>query len=447
MLTDLNWLAPGEVFPPAQEKERLSEYRLNEELWEARLPREWKTAFQALSRKLGKTETSLDTIFGYQQLISKKTADLVCGEPPTVETEQDTDKIVRFLEQQDMFTKLYEAFIDISRFGNAVLKLRGSTVSTASPMNWFPVSDKTDLKTIAHHVIAYPCTPDAEGKMTQLYAEIHQKGSMTSRLYSFGSGRIGSLIEEKTVSTDLDDFAVIPLTNITSSSSIFGLSDYTVINTIVKKLMWRFSCIDNVLDKHAEPSMSGPRSAMTWDEKYGVWYIDLGKYFARDTADSPDLHYVTWDGDLESSFKEAEMLFNQLYILSEMGQAFADAGGGDSSGTALKLRLVSPRVKAARLTRLNDSRIRRLICMLCKLGGISVDYDTLKLHWNEGLPRDEQEEAQTHAVLVQNKLMSAFASMKARGLTDAQIQAEQEQIELEQSANEPIHLGVIDNGS
>ena len=236
------------------------------------------------------------------------------------------------------------------------------------------------------------------------------------------------------------------LTNVTSSSSIFGLSDYTIINSLVEKLIWRFSCIDNVLDKHAEPSMSGPQSAMTYDEKRGIWYLDLGKYFARADSSSPDLHYVTWDGNLESSFKEAEMLLNQLYILSEMGQAFADAGGADSSGTALKLRLVSPRIKAARLAKLNNSRVKNIICTLCKLNNINIDYDSLILHWNDGLPQDESEQAQIHTQLVSGGLMSAYSSMKKRGLTDEQVEAELEQIRREQSEQKPIDLGVINYG-
>lgn len=350
------------------------------------------------------------------------------------------------LAQMGFFTKLYEAFIDVSRFGNAVLKHINKTVTAVSPMHWFPICDKSDLKTISQHVIAYPVEPDSNGTMTKLYVEIHDIGFITERLYSLNNSLIGGLISEKRHNTELDDFAVQILTNVTSSSSLFGISDYKIINSLVEKLIWRFSCIDNVLDKHAEPSMSGPSSAMEYDEHFGKYFLNLGKYFARDTSDSPDLRYVTWDGNLESSFKECEMLFNQLYILSEMGQAFADAGGKDSSGTALKLRLVSTRVKASRLAKLNDSKIKLIICTLCKLNGVSLDYDKLTLHWNDGLPQDDAELIQILSVAVQNKIMSQYAAMKLRGLSDAEVEAEIEQIAQEQASAQPVQLGVIDNG-
>ncbi len=447
MLIDLSWLENGTAFPPVQEKKRLDKYRKNELLFDTEIPPEWSASFSAIARKLGKKQSEIDTIFNYQHLISKKTADFVCGEPPTIETEQNTDNIMLKLVRIGFFTTLYEAFIDISRFGNAVLKHRGKTISAVSPMHWFPICDKSDLKTTVQHVIAYPIEPDSNGTMTKLYVEIHDIGFITERFYSLNSGLIGGLITEKRHSTGLDDFAVQILTNVTSSSSLFGISDYRIINSIVEKLIWRFSCIDNVLDKHSEPSMSGPSSALEYDKHLGKYFLNLGKYFARDDSASPDLQYITWDGNLESSFKECEMLFNQLYILSEMGQAFADAGGKDSSGTALKLRLISPRVKAARLAKLNDSKIKLIICTLCELNGISLDYDKLTLHWNDGLPQDEAELIQILSMAVQSGIMSRFSALKLRGLSDEDVKAELEQIAEEQAYAQPLQLGVIDNGT
>ena len=282
--------------------------------------------------------------------------------------------------------------------------------------------------------------------MRKLYTEIHTPGMIVTRINAFNQQGIGGLIEEKAEQTGLEDFAVQVLTNVTCSSDLFGVSDYSEINNLIDRLIWRFSCIDNVLDKHSAPTMSGPSDALEHDEKFGTSFLNLGKYFARDTNDSPDLHYITWDGNLDSSFKEAEMLFNQLYILSEMGQAFADAGGADSSGTALKLRLVSPRVKAARLVKLNNARVKRMICTLCQLNGINVDYDGLTLHWNDGLPVDETEQINNLTIATGGKaIMSRYSALKQRGLTDSQVEAEIDQIQAEDAAMQPLQLGVIGN--
>lgn len=449
MLTNLDWLSYGAEYPPKPERDRLERYRLNEQLFLSNHPQAWKDDFNELARRLHKKASEVETIFNYQQLLSKKTADFVCGQPPTIETEQNTDNIVCLLNRQKWNVLLYEAFIDVSRYGNAVIKLKGKSMAAVSPSFWFPVVSPTDLKEITHHVIAYPTEPDKDGRMTKLYAEIHEPGKITIRLYSLSAeNKIGALLEEKTESLSFEDFAVHILANVTHSGSIFGIDDYAIVNSLTRKLMWRLHCIDNILDKHSEPSMSGPQSALSYDEKFKRYFLDLGKYFTRNSNDDPDLKYITWDGNLTGAFEEAELLFKQIYVLSEMGQAFTegDDSGAASSGTALKLRLVSPRVKAARLVGINESTVKTLICLLAQINGIVLDYEKLTLHWSDGLPVDETEQLQNLYTATGGKaIMSQYAAMKRMGLSDSEVEAELQQIADENAASAPIQLTAIDS--
>jgi len=326
-------------------------------------------------------------------------------------------------------------------------------LTAASPKYWFPIVDYSDLKTIKQHVIAYPTTPDDKGNMTELYVEIHDIGRIEQRRYKFDGSKneIGKLIEEpKVQQTGLADYAVQILTNVTHSGSVYGIDDYAIINSIVSKLMWRLHCIDRVLDKHSDPSMSGPESALSYDQRTGLYYIDLGNYFKRRSNDDPDLKYITWDGNLESSFKEIDTLLNQLYILTEMGQAFMEGGGGGnaSSGTALKLRMVSPRVKASRIKTLNDAAVKQIIVLLAQVNGMTLNYDTLTITWNDGLPNDEVEETNRLVTATGGKpIMSQYSALKARGLSDAEVEAELEQMAEERSASMPLMLQTIDGNT
>ena len=235
------------------------------------------------------------------------------------------------------------------------------------------------------------------------------------------------------------------LTNITHSGSVFGLDDYAIVNSLIKKIMWRLHCADTILDKHSEPSVSGPSSALERDEQTGRYFVPLGNYFQRRSKDDPDLAYVTWDGNLESNFKELEFLVNQLYILTEMGQAFADAGGGDSSGTALKLRMVSPRVKAMRIANLNAGTVKLIVAELARLNNISINYDTLNIAWKDGLPQDDVEETDRLVSATGNKpIMSQYSALKVRGLSDKEVDAELEQMQKEAAAAAPPALGLTD---
>ncbi|MDE7280373.1 MAG: phage portal protein [Ruminiclostridium sp.] len=452
MLTNLNWLKSGAEFPPVSEKERIETYKENAKLFRTKHSEVYKEFFEELTRRLHLDKADkIRTILNYHQLLSKKTADFVCSEPPTLETEDDTDELIRRLEKTQWAKKLYEGIIDISRYGNAVFKFIGQRVSVVDPKNWFPIVDPADLKEIVGHVIAYPTETDTEGKPTQLYVEIHDIGRIETRLYQFDSdkGVIGALISSKNnLSSIPDDFAVQILSNVTESGSIYGIDDYSAINSLISSIMWRIQRIDTVLNKHSEPSVSGPSSALTWDEHFQRYYLDFGKFYARDNSTDPDVKYITWDGNLTSAFQEIEMLMDQLYIISEMGQAFAlgKDGGGESSGTALKLRLISPRIKAARIVANNDAAVKRIISIFAELNGIKLNYDNLQLHWKDGIPVDEREQIETLQIATGGKpVMSQYSAMKQRGLSDKDVETELEQLADEAAAVSPVALTAVDS--
>ena len=454
MLTNLSWLEPGQTFPPLAEKERLDAYKQNEKLFLTKHSEVWKSSFDKLASLYRKRGLDVETVLNYHQLLSKKTADFVCSEPPVIEFDGEAgNELETLLNSQSFFSLLYEAIIDVSRFGNGVLKVVDKRATIIFAGHWFPVVAPNDLKYITHHVVAYPINPNNSGKFTQLYVEIHTPGAIETRTYGFDSrngvaGVIMELVESETTTiAALTDFAVFPLSNVTHSGSIFGLDDYAIINSIIAKIMWRLHCADSIMDKHSEPSVTGPSSALEKDERTGLWLFKAGNYFARDTNESPDVDYVTWDGNLDSNFREIELLLNQLYILSEMGAAFTEGSsdGAASSGTALKLRLVSPRIKAQRIAGINDAMVRAVIVALAGVNGLHIDDSRLTLSWQDGLPDDPVEDANRRAVETGGKpTKSQYSAIKERGLSDAETEAELEQIRLEDAAAAPNLLGIVD---
>lgn len=450
MLYNLDWLAAGQPFPPLSERGRIETYEHNEQLFLSRHIDVWGDDFLRLAQKYQKSNHQVETVINYHQLLTKKTADFVCGEPPTIETEGQTDKLSYVLDTQRFNSKLYEAFLDVSMFGNGLLKMVGSGVTLTSPKYWFPIVSSEDIKNIDYHVIAYTRAPDAKGQPTEVYAEIHRLGSVETRVYGYDARKqvLGALREEPNIqSTGLQDNAIQVLNNMTYSGSIYGVDDYGIINSIVRKIMWRLHCMDTILDKHSEPSISGPGTALRYDERTGLYYLPLGNYFERSGKDDPELRYLTWDGNLESNFKELELLINQLYILTEMGQAFMEGGGGGeaSSGTALKLRMVSPRIKAQRLAGTNAATIKNVISMLAQINHVDVDYSTLSIRWNDGLPKDDVEQVAMLVTATGGKpIMSTWTALKNRGLSDAEAEEELKQIQLEEAQATPYVTSVID---
>ena len=322
-MTDLSFLSKGKSFPPKIEEKRLKTYAENNKLFLTEHSKAWSALFNEFSARLRKRDVQVDTILNYHQLLSKKIADFVCGEPPAITCNDKTDELNEVLSGNKFDIKLYETIIDVSKLGNGVFKIVGTDLSVVDPRYWFPVTSPTNKKEIICHVICYPVNPDSDGKETELYAEIHHIGKIEIKYFGLKDNEIGELKKEEVFHTGLSEFTIIPLSNITHSGSYFGIDDYQIINSLVKKIMWRLACSDKVLDKHTDPSITGPGSALEYDERTGMWFLPLGNYFKRDTNEDPELKYITWDGNLEANFKEIEMLFEQLYILSEMGTACA----------------------------------------------------------------------------------------------------------------------------
>ena len=115
MLTNLDWLNKGSTYPPPSEKARIEMYKQNENLFLTQHPEVLKKSFEEIAQRLRKKKYDVETIFNYQQLLSKKTADFICSEPPTFESAGNTDALVELLEKQKFNIKLYEAFIEIGR--------------------------------------------------------------------------------------------------------------------------------------------------------------------------------------------------------------------------------------------------------------------------------------------------------------------------------------------
>lgn len=449
MLTNLDWIAPGKPFPPKSEKQRIKVYRENEKLFDGAHNAVFGEGFQEIEKYLKKRHVDPMVIFNYPQLLTKKTADFVCGEMPDITVgKENSDDLNSALDDMGFGVVLYEAAMDLVRFGDAPVKIMSDRISAASPDCWFPIVDATDLKRETHHVIAFPTDPDEDNRFRKIYVEIHTPGQVETREYSaephedgtdivFGSQIGGAKIRK----TGLDGFGVLVLKNVSSSKNIHGMDDYGIMKSIVQGLMWRIHCVDQVLNKHSEPSMSVPESAMTFDKKYG-WYLDLGKAFVRNNKDDPDINYVTWDGNLESCFKEIDILINQLYILTEMGAAFMDGGEGGraNSGTALKLRMVSPRIKARRIASINTHTVKNLIVSAAHIKGLrDIKVQDIGLTWNDGLPDDRKETAEIIAMATGNKpFMSQTAAVKEWGdFDDEAAQAEIDLIETERAAQTP----------
>lgn len=427
MLYSLNWLNPGNSFPPEGEKDRIKRYLENEVLfdgehfgaelrdrnklytYEGKIGVYQKCA-ERISQVVGNFEdvVSFPVLLNYQRLLSLKMADLVCGEYPTItggnEVENEAIKAAR--DHSDFDARLYSTVIDMSRYGDAIWREYLDDTSDYraftlwDPKEWYPIVMQDGTNRISHHVLCWRVNlnagindpvPDWE-----LHVQIHgcskaDWGQYEQRIYSMSpdGSVIMQLKSSEIVTTDFDHCAVHHLKSFSTSSTVYGYDDYMTLDSLLAEIMVRVGQISVILDKHADPNLTGPASMLSLNSETGEYYLKRGKFFATSPGDN-EPHYLTWDGQLNAAFKQLETLINQMYILSEMGAAILGGQDGSSaaiSGTAMRFKMVNPLAKARRISNALTNPVRRLLSSLAK----DVNFDKVSVYWSDGLPDDPRE--------------------------------------------------------
>jgi hypothetical protein len=241
----------------------------------------------------------------------------------------------------------------------------------------------------------------------------------------------------------MSDIPVIQISNVRTSEDITGMDDYKDVDSILSELMVRISQIGRILDKHASPSVTGPQTSLMQDPDTGEWRLKMGNYFPRNTNDEPEPKYLTWDGKLEAAFSQAELLINQLYIISEMGAAllgdFSNSKSGQvPSGTAMRRMMMSPLAKVNRIRMNFDPAMKKAIALASELTpGKNLSEQDIAINWQDGLPADPREAAEIEDIRTGRKATSSQQSSIMR-LDDADEETALEEYERIVTDEEPI---------
>jgi hypothetical protein len=479
VLYDLTFLNIGEHWPPASEYDRIEKYKNNKSLFDNEHARVYNEAFKRIERVINNFQevVSYPVIVNYQKLISLKEADLLLGEEPKItagEPDSAEQKSIDAIKKNtDLINKAFEATIDVSRYGDGLLYIcgdadpsKGGMIHVSQPPIWFPIVDPENIKVIKAHVLAWIIGESTDTPV--LSVQIHEKGRYEKRQYrlekSIGTSRmpnvtteeiykgrhsgfsIVSLIGSSFEQTKLDDFAIVQIPNVMTSERIHGMDDYSDVDSIVSELLVRVAQIARILDKHASPSVAGPTSSLEHDPVTGEWKLKMGNFFARDSKEDAPVEYITWDGQLDANFKFIEQLVNMLHAISEMGsQILGDKNedGGALSGTALRMKMISPLAKVKRIAMRFRPALIKAIVLCSQLGGEGItdlSKADITIDFRDGLPNDPLEESTIIMNRTANgKSMSVKRALQVYdGMTPDDADIELEQIQEEEAAANPI---------
>ena len=452
MLTSLSFLMPGQTWPPPTEAERLERYAQNRLLFEGKHEQVYKDWIRLLRED---QQATLEMVLNWHKRLTLLFADLLLGEPPRItagdKDSQEQETVERIIEDNGLFNVAYEVALDVSRYGTGIFKVRydgRAIIEGQQPAIWFPVVKPDNIKEIQAHVLAWTYEEDTQerGKtVTKKYlqTEIHEKGKITTAKYPIENNIIGPVLEYKETETGVDEFLIVPVNNVLTTDRVMGLDDYSDLDSVIQELETRIAQISRILDKHADPNMYGPDTALEHDPATGQWiFRGGGKYFPVGQGEQPP-GYVTWDGQLEAAFRQIDLLMEQLYILSETSAAaFGQLKAGlAESGTALKRLMMAPLAKVNRIRMRFDPALKEVLwlaSMLERAQGMAgaVVLENIHIDWKDGLPDDDVELTQNETQRYAAGLTSLESSLRRLyGLEGQALQEEIDRIKGEQSGS------------
>lgn len=479
-------------FPPKQDYYRLAQYRRHEHLFRGREPGQWTHRYLGASM-FGSIRRKIQIIANFPGLISKIMATLLCGEPPKfslVRELKDTCKcdgeckcceemakaqevLDKIVEDNDLTVTAFELGLSSSFRGDSVLRVRWGErhcgeepqviIEEVPAFSYFPEICDDNIRQVDSQAIAW-VRPDGIFRV-----QTHTPGLVVEQAFSaqrqsvgesltiggeiplsavYGAGKEPPAVQETGVGCSLVFF----MPNWRIGSQYFGFSDYHDSESHFEAINNRLSRIDSYLDRHASPKMVGlsgmskPDGSIDFDE---FEYIEtnlteLAKVLPR---------YLTWDGQMDSSFKELEVLTQQLMMLQEIAPALfgLDKANSVESGRAMRIRYAQTISKVNRKRLYFERMLKRAIRAALDLYQLHVPgapdlSGRLEILWQDGLPRDEVEQVAVATSRVTAGLQSKETAIcLLDGVAPSKAQQELERIEAEKELAGPD--GLNESGS
>lgn len=463
--------APGEQYPPPKDIPRLARYKRGRTIFDGRHPEIYERASSLL--KDTPHAAQLKTLFiavNLMDILLTKPADLLVGEPPTYESgkgpgSREQERLDSIVEENDITQMMHELVIGGGYRGDSFIKSYYAARADVSETEALGLgAPKAPLEPIIEAVPANIVFPELSvgsrkkfkavniawvewveepgGKIIRwltgkpvsvvpyLNVERHVPGFIVYERYKLqergvdtnwgvpiSTYTIGDKVPtgrddgEDVVETGTDRLLVHHIPYKSVDDRWEGISGVEKLESVLSAINERLAQIDYILWKHSDPWMYGPEDVDDGGEtvRGGGRYIPLGK-------DDQKPGYLTWEGQLDSAFKELDILLGLVYQMSEtpqwlFGTTLAnDKGGTGTSHTdsgAIKARFMPILAKVNRIRAHVDRAFRDAIWTAMQLENYAnrdvsgfVPYDPVypRINWRDGVPQDPKEAAEVASI-------------------------------------------------
>ncbi|NYV67572.1 phage portal protein [Bacillus sp. Gen3] len=453
----------GKQFPPDGHVERLAKDERMRKLFEGRQIEVYERATQVLKDSPQAPQLKkLYIAVNLADILVTKPADLLVGDSPAYESGKPDDSpeqkaINQYVEENDLNVLIHENCIGNGYRGDGWIKVRYGyrqdftevkNVLSNEAYEEFIANYK--MEPIIEHVQATAVFPEiAQGNVKQFRAiniatvewvdngnvevpflnvERHVPGFIIYKKFKLYQKDVVKVDEVPIqffeigdeVATGRDENLVetgllhMPVFHIPYKSVDYdwqGIGGLEKIESVFAAINDRLVQIDYILWKHSDPTAYGPEIESDGNSTaFGGRYIPV-------TPDDVTPGYMTWQAQLDSAFKELDVLISTAFVMSETPQwLFGTTMAGDQKGgtgtshtdsTAIKARFMPILSKVKRIRKQYDKAIRDALwtCMIFdkEFGDYDGEIIYPSITWRDGIPRNEKEEAETMALRTGNK--------------------------------------------
>ncbi|RCX22948.1 hypothetical protein DFP94_101537 [Fontibacillus phaseoli] len=516
----------GAQYPPERDIPRLARYKRGRIIFDGRHPEIYERASSLL--KDTPHAAQLKTLFiavNLMDILLTKPADLLTGEPPTYESGKGPDsreqkRLDSIVEENDLTQMTHELVIGGGYRGDSFIKTYYAARADVSETEALAqqlglTAPETPLEPVIEAVPANLVFPElAKGSRKKFKAiniawidwveepggklirwitgkpasyvpylnverhlpgfivyeryKLHERGvnsdwSVPISTYTIGE-KVATEKESDVVETGTDRLLVHHIPYKSVDDRWEGINGVEKLESVLSAINERLAQIDYILWKHSDPWMYGPDDMDEEEEggslRGGGRYIPVRK---EDTTPG----YMTWEGQLESAFKELDILLGLVYQMSEtpqwlFGTTLAnDKGGTGTSHTdsgAIKARFMPILAKVNRIRAHVDRALRDAIWTAMQLENFAnrgvADFEPYepvypRINWRDGVPQDLKEAAEVANIRTGGKPTQSVADAikELDGVDDATAEERIKRIDSDEvRANGTVDSSVF-NGS
>ena len=282
------------------------------------------------------------------------------------------------------------------------------------PRYWFPIREAFDQNMGDTDVVAYPFAVETPYVPDRIRIQVIQPGLITDRFHQMDGLTIGNLLLE--TETEMPDMQVI--TPVRLSEGFYGTSMFVDLADYVYELFRRESAVSSALDRHVNPHLAIPESAVQVDENGNIT-IDLNGMVIPVPDDAELPQYITWDPSFRAQNDAIERAESRILesaaiapvLVHKQDQLHIPSGAALrrlSVATVNRIRIIRESLTEA----MKDVIVAQATLYSASSEAITMDRDGIVIQWPPELSAGFIDEADAIATLVGSGALSQEAAIQ-----------------------------------